>query len=198
MTELRKKLNLRQEDVAEKVVIRRKDGKIDRMSRSGYCMYEQDGVSHDIRRLALIAQVLQTTPEYLAFGVTNNNTVEQVEIRDDGRFHTVGKWAIDDDWLYSVFEAEPHELVIWVATNPSEHFDVDDAVIVRKDTRPSARPAEFVFSERGKAKIGLVSKPARKGPLVVQIGDATKAHEVAEGDIEFLGRAIGRMGKIGR
>lgn len=194
MAQRRKELGLRQEDVAKQVRSRRKDGTTVSMSRSGYCMYEQDSVAHEVKKIALIAQVLQTTPEWLAYGVSDRDSVEQVEF-NDGRFEVVRKCRLDDEWLYTSFEVEPSELALWVATNACVSIEIDDIAVVRKNTRPGSHPAEFVYEEGGKARIGLISRPLRNGAYILTSKDGkARSREIKKRSISFLGRVVGRFG----
>jgi len=208
MAQRRKELGLRQEDVAEKVVIRRKDGTEERMSRSGYCMYEQDAVTHDVKKIEKIAAVLQSTPEYIAYGVSDDNSIPQVALDDRGDFSHVKKWRIDDEWLYEQHEVEPSEVVLWQATNATNRVEMDDMLVVKLDTKPGSNPNEydFVFEEKtrakgeveatSKAKVGVLSRPSRNGPYFLASKDGKRTRQIAEQDIAILGRVIAKIGAV--
>lgn len=193
MTKLRKDLGLRQEDVATQIKFMRKDGMESTMSRSAYCMYEANAVTMDIDRVVLIARVLKTTPEYLAYGISDDNAVDEVEWAH-GEFSHVRKWSINDDWLYARYEAEASELVLIQVDQPYNEFKEGDMAVVRLNAKPGARGGDFVFAcddEKG-AQIAHIAKPSRSSDYVVI--DENGERHFDDNGVVLLGKVIGKFG----
>lgn len=193
MTKLRKELGLRQEDVAVQIKFVRKDGLESTMSRSAYCMYEANAVTMDIDRVVLIARVLKTTPEYLAYGITDDNAVNEVEWAN-GEFVHVRKWSINDDWLYARYEAEAAELALIQITQTYNDLKSGDMAVVRLGAKPGAKGGVFVFSDDDTdgAQVAHITKPSRSSDYVVT--DSNGERNLDEDSVVLLGKVIGKFG----
>lgn len=184
---------MRQEDVANQIKFVRKDGVGSVMSRSAYCMYEADAVTMDVDRVAIIAKVLKIAPEYIAYGISDENAVSEVEFTH-GEFNATRKWSLNEDWLYERYEAEAADLALVQAPTSTATVAAGDMAVVRLGAKPGASGGEFVFAEGGKVRIAQVSKPSRHAGYVVLNKDGKTQRELDEDNVVFLGKAIGRFG----
>lgn len=193
----RQKLGLSQGDVAKKVTFWNNKQQINKnLSRSAYCMYEGGHVEPDLDKIAAIAKVLKTTPEWLAFGVGRESTdlnIHEVALDGSG-FITVKEWTLDPEWIESRFDAAPRDLAMVTVNDFTPHLKPGDLAVVRRRAKPTAAGGEFAFGHQDEMKVAHVTRPNATGPYRVYDADLRHFEEVPADDLLFLGKVVGKLG----
>lgn len=197
----RQELDLSQAQVANLITFwNKKSAEWKPLSRSAYCMYEAGDVVPDKDKIERLAVALQSTPEWLMFGIGARTMLDEVEWDakvDD--FVTTRSWPMDEDWLRSQFDCHGTVLALVRVNDYSYNLKPGDTAFVRTDVKePNPIGGEFIFILDGEMQVAHVTHPSADGPYRIYDADRRDHVEVEAEELAFLGKVVGLMGNIVR
>lgn len=197
----RQELDLSQAQVAALITFwNKKQQEWKPLSRSAYCMYEAGDVVPDKDKIERLAIALQSTPEWLMFGIGARTTLDEIEWdAKAGDFNTTRSWPMDEDWLRAQFDCPGKALALVMVNDFSYNLKPGDTAFVRKDiVMPNAAGGEFVFVQDGEMRAAHVTRPTGAGPVRIYDAERREHIDVEADDLTFLGKVVGLMGNINR
>lgn len=176
-------------------------------NRSSVAQWERGKNIPDIHTIEEMAGLMNTTPQWLAFGISDRPQtvmpdpkalgyalVPEIRVgQTPDKFETIHQWALPYSYLTSQLGATSGEALFILRVESSIHgYQIDDRVIVdRSSVRPSP-PGIFVIWDGLAcvlAKLGLI--PGGTKNLEVRVEDANGTYDVALDKLTVLGRVRG-------
>lgn len=176
-------------------------------NRSSVAQWERGKNVPDIHTIESMAALMNTTPQWLAFGISEKPQTVMPDPRALGyalvseirvgqspeKFETLQKWGLPYQFLTSELGCpDPDALFMLKAEAPIDSYQIGDRVIVdRSSTRPSP-PGIFVIWDGMAcvlAKLSVVPG-ATKSPTV-RIENSNGSFELALDKVQVLGRVRG-------
>jgi len=202
MSKRRLELGLTQAQVADKVTFTpqsgRRLGQDVPLSRSGYCMYETSGLVPDIDKIIGIARALKTTPQYIAFGVVEDEDVQEYLFDSKRGFYADGKWRLPAAWLRQQYDLNAEALGAFMISDYSESFVAGDVALFHKSVEPTGSGGSFIFALKGEVKIAHISRPPRSDVYRIFHADLKGHDEYPIKQVTILGRVVGKIGSLER
>jgi transcriptional regulator with XRE-family HTH domain len=183
------------------------------ISRSAVAQWESSTTAPSIPTLVDLAQLLNTTPEYLAFGIKDNvrtvyrapersgmHTVDVIRYGDTPEDVSVtSTFAIDEQYAKDVaVSGSPATLRGFEvpASGLVDGFTRGDRVIIDVSaTRPST-PGVYVYWNGFAVSIAQISAgPGEKGP-VARITEAGQTMSIPLDQIQILGRVVAHWSRV--
>lgn len=211
----REALGLRQEDVearaeaaaqrvAEKFGVNwlRADGDLSKQTfaRVAYTNYENGKILPGPERIFALAEVLETTAQWLYFGddpLTEASIMVPESEFTAGRWQDSGRtWALNRDWIAKTFpQVNPSAIAAAQIDNSlSTVVARGDMVLADTDVKPSEVEDEFVYSAAGSIHVGSVTKVS--GGYRLKDRGGKESGMVTPHQVRFLGRAIGSIATL--
>jgi transcriptional regulator with XRE-family HTH domain len=197
ITARRLELGLHQGNVADRVKVLRasgaKQGKEISLSRSTLCQYETGSGTPDLPKLIALAEALQCTPEWLAFGVTGPQTLDEASWTGDAFVFQASQWAFPKDWLQEL-NGSTADLAVIVCDDFTPSLKPGDVALVDRSASPNTSGAEFVFAIGDAARTAYVSK--RGDQVRVFDRDLSRHEDYPAEAVTFLGKVVGKLGGL--
>lgn len=174
--------------------------------RSAVAQWERDSAVPDINMVKEIAQFLQTTPEYLAFGLTNKPvkvapsaeeagylTIREVTFGDEpDDLHETGRWGVSLAWLRNELGTQTDDLIMFKVNTPVHGLEFGDRVVVDRANFKPSPPGLFLYWDGLGPAIGrIMVLPPQGRKLTVKVDGATGSYEVDASKITIIGRLKG-------
>ena len=190
---LRKELNLTQEGLSVKLGC----------SRTTVAQWERDANPTDLKTLEVLAKVLKTTPEYLAFGIKDVKTVyrapeevglsviDEVEFGDNPyEPDTVRQWAIPEDVVKESLKADFKDLLVVRSPATVDKFREGDRMIVDTgDKKPSPEGIFLHWDGLGIVINSMTMIPGKDTPTVrVYSANSDRHYDHPISDMKIIGR----------
>lgn len=201
MAARRLELGMTQEQVAHRVIFipqtGQRAGVKQHLSRNSYCMYEIGSVEPDLQKLEQIAKALQVSPQWLAFGIDERGTVDEMAYDPKkNTFSPVHKWMMSPQWVQEQFGMAPSDLVLFAISEFNDNYKAGDVAIVRRGVEPNANGGDYVFASKGEVRTAHIIRPARSTNYRVFSSDRTKHEELPPSKLMILGRVAGKIENI--
>lgn len=215
LTSRRMELNMSQADVASKIRFHnKKQGEWKVLSRSAYCMYESGDVLPDVDKIVSLAEALQCTPEWLAFGTEKTDTLaealqcapewladgiddlvtlEEVEHTKKGFTYT-RSWPMFKDWLDTQFDVPVESLALVRVDDFADNLQPGEMAFVHRDAKPTPSGAAFVYALDGEVHVDHLTRPTASGPYRIFDQDRRGHRDVDPKSITLLGKVVGKIG----
>lgn len=217
MTSRRLELDLSQAEVASKIrFYNKKQSEWKTLSRSAYCMYETGDVLPDIEKIITLAEALQCTPEWLAFGVEKEDTLaealqcapqwlaegiddlvtlEELEYANARKgFVFARSWPMFSDWLQTQFDVPTESLALFRIDDFAENLQPGEMAFVQRDAAPTPAGGAFVYAMDGEVRVDHVTRPSLNGPYRIFDQDRRGHRDVAAKSVTLLGKVVGKIG----
>jgi transcriptional regulator with XRE-family HTH domain len=176
-------------------------------NRSSVAQWERSKNIPDIHTIEDMATLLNTTPQWLAFGISDKPQtvmpdpralgyalVPEIRVgRTPEQWDTLQKWGLPYQFLTSELGCpDPDALFMMTVESPIEDYQVGDRVIVdRSSTRPSP-PGIFVMWDGLACVVAKVSVvPGANRSPTVKVENANGSFELSLDKTQLLGRVRG-------
>jgi transcriptional regulator with XRE-family HTH domain len=174
--------------------------------RSSIAQWETGRAFPEFTTISAIARAVKKTPEYLAYGITNEpKTVmpepevmgfvlaPEIQILDERKHKEVQKWGLPLDWLRGELGVTSYkDLAIYKVEVNGDPFEYGDRVIIdRNNFRPSP-PGYFLYWDgvgANIAKMRVVPSAGKKH--IVKVSSSNGDFEVDVDKLSILGRVKG-------
>jgi transcriptional regulator with XRE-family HTH domain len=205
LRELRDQRGLTQEGLAKLIAARRDEG----CSRAAVGQWEIHTTHPHYDMIETIAEVLDVSPAYLAFGI--NGPEDQA--RHDARYsdlsflgemrfgdspdkmEQVRQWGIPTDLIATSAEGEPEDLIVLEVKSSTlrpEYMPGDRVYVDTSDKKPTG--GAFVFWDGIGPAFGHMNViPSKSGPMVKVTGEGVDLDPIPLDDLEIIGKIKGRM-----
>ena len=217
LTARRMELNLSQADVAKQIkFFNKKQGEWKVLSRSAYCMYESGDVLPDVDKIVSLAEALQCSPEWLAFGTEKSATLAEAlgcspqwladgiedlvtipELEFAGvrkGFQPVRSWPMYEDWLQTQFDVPTDALALVRVDDFANNLQPGEMAFVHRDAAPTPAGAAFVYALDGEVRVDHVTRPTANGAYRIFDQDRRSHRDVPEKSVKLLGKVVGKIG----
>lgn len=197
LTSRRMELNLSQADVAGRVrFYNKKAAEWKDLSRSAYCMYESGDVTPDVDKITTLAEILQCTPQWLAFGDTAERAaIQEVEYDPDQKaFTALRPWPMHEDFLQAQYGVSSDTLALVRIDSFSEKLQPGEMAFVDRSATPSSAGGDFVYALKGQVMVDHITQPSVNGPLRVFEPDRRNYKEIKASQLTILGKMVGKIG----
>lgn len=184
LTTRRTELRQRQVDLADQIEV----------ARTAYSQYETGKITPSVDKVIRLAAALDVTPEWLAFGIGDKVTTEEVS------YHTASRtwvreraWTLNERWVGERFPGiDPADLVLTSieGKTPNGLFERGDVVIVNRASQPTDAKTdnEFIYASHREAKVGRMRRVGED--YEIELSDEQKETESRRG-VRVLGEVIG-------
>lgn len=216
LTSRRMELDMSQADVASKIRFHnKKAGEWKTLSRSAYCMYESGDVLPDVDKIVSLAEALQCTPEWLAFGTEKTDTLaealqcapdwladgiddlvtlEELEYTGKKGFAYTRSWPMFKDWLSTQFDVPTESLALIRVDDFADNLQPGEMAFVQRDATPTPSGATFVYARDGQVYVDHLTRPSMSGPYRIFDQDRRGHTDVPVKQITLLGKVVGKVG----
>ncbi|UTC29029.1 putative HTH domain DNA-binding protein [Brevundimonas phage vB_BpoS-Marchewka] len=217
MTSRRMELDMSQAEVAAKIrFYNRRQAEWKVLSRSAYCMYETGDVLPDIEKIVTLAEALQCSPEWLAFGTQKADilaealqtapqwladgiedlvTLQEVEFAGPRKGFTAARaWPMFADWLQTQFDVPTESLALIRIDDFAENLQPGEMAFVQREATPTPTGATFVYALDGEVRVDHLTRPSANGPYRIFDQDRRGHRDVPAKSITLLGKVVGKIG----
>jgi len=171
--------------------------------RTAFTQYERDWSNPPLETIIAMAQVLETTPEFIAFGVKPHGdeasgqpfTVNEYVFGNTPIDRTpVNRWGYPRAWLVDEVNARNLEgLIVYKVQYPQvEGYEHNDRILVDTSTTKIPPPGVFLHWDGSGPTISHLSAvhgaPGRKQMLRVKTKEDT--YEIEADKLKILGRVL--------
>jgi transcriptional regulator with XRE-family HTH domain len=180
------------------------------VSRSSIAQWERNESTPSLTTLRQLAAVMQTAPEYLAFGVDMEPKVvmpapetmgfavaHEVQFGESpDELIETGKWGLPIGWLKTELGVTSYDgLIVFRVEVDSAGFSFGDRVIVDRSQKRASPPGTFLYWDGIGPAIGQImvipgGTSGKKGP-VAKINGASGSYEVDINSLKIIGRVRG-------
>lgn len=183
-----------------------------KISRSAIAQWESDTTSPSLPTLVELARLINTTPEYLAFGIQDGirtvyrapehsglHTVEFVAFEDKGAERKVGAFAIDEAYLKdlsSTGKSEDLRGFIVPANGLIERFQRGDRLVVDVSVKQPRQPGVYVYWNGFDASLAQMSAGMGENGPVVRILEGGQTSTVAVDKVQILGKVVAHWAQV--
>lgn len=182
------------------------------LSRAAIAQWEGDTTSPSIHTVAEVAKLLETSPQWLAFGISTapqiiyrepegSAAIKEAIWGDSPADMTTGKsWSVPVEYLKTELNClSTSGLVIWRVESPNMApvYEYGDRVII--DTaarRPSPSGTFLIWDGIGPSLNEITIVPGKNGPLARISAKSGESYEVAADKLQVLGRVRGLLKNI--
>jgi transcriptional regulator with XRE-family HTH domain len=192
----REQANMTQQDIA----------KIMGLSRSAVAQWETGVTSPSVQRTYDIAKLIGTTPQWIAFGISDKARIEYVERPGSAKVPEIvfgskptdiqetNAWTLPVDYLKSELHCQSTDnLLIWrvEGSDMAPAYEYGDKIIVDTNAkRPSPSGIFLTWDGVGPALRSISVVPVHGKPTArVGTADGREAYEIAVEKLNIIGRA---------
>lgn len=182
-------------------------------SRAAAAQWERGESLPPIVKLNDLAEVLKTTPEFIAFGHHHEPVtvmpepeemgfalVPEVTITDSSdAAHEVSKWGLPYSWLRGEMQVDRFtDLCIYkvMVDDPSGKFKYGDRVLIDRGSFRPSPPGNFLYWDGVGAQIAWINViPAGSGKLMAKVQTTSGTYDVDAAKLKIIGRVKGVWAK---
>lgn len=181
MTIQREHLGLRQDQVAELIGV----------ARTAYSQYETRTVVPNLAKIIALAEALQTTPEWLAFGVGERSSMPELTYDVPSKSWTqVNVCALNPQWLKQHLPNIDLKTLCTVRLPDAvAGMNADDIAIVQRDVKVTDKRQEFLYVMGADILVGDLQRT--KEGIEVFMGKASE--KVHPRNLKVLGLVVGHI-----
>jgi transcriptional regulator with XRE-family HTH domain len=181
LTIQREHLGLKQEEVAARIGV----------ARTAYSQYETRIVVPSLAKIIKLAEALETTPEWIAFGVGERVSMPELayDIPSKG-WVQVNVCALNPQWVKQHLpDIDQKTLCAVRLPNSVGGLDADDIAIVQREVKITDKRQEFLYVMGADVLVGDL-KRVKEG---IEVFIEKSSETVNARNVKVLGRMVGHM-----
>lgn len=183
-----------------------------KISRSAIAQWESNTTTPSLPTLVELSRLIDTTPEYLAFGIKDGvrtvyrapensglHTIDIVAFEDKGVERKVGAFAIDDAILRDISSnGTPDALrgAVVPADRLIDGYSRGDRVIIDTSIKQPRQPGVYLYWNGFDASLAQMSATMGDNGPLVRINEGGQTSAVSLDKIQILGRVVMHWSRV--